>query len=112
MGRVANNLREIRVSKGWSQAKLARHLHCTDVTVSRYETGQHGMDAETILKICEIFDCTSDYLLGRSKVSVSQLTDEEEQLLVAWRRSDSRARDMVAVALAPFRQEGIEETAM
>ena len=107
-----NRIRELRESKGWTQSRLGKELNCAAMTISRYESEQHEIGGETIIKLCDIFGCTADYLLGRSPVSVSQLPEEEEQLLVAWRRSDSRARDMVAVALAPFRQEDTGKRAM
>ena len=100
-----NRLKEIRLSKGWSQAHLGKKLNCTDVTISRYETGQHGMDDEIINKLCDIFDCTADYLIGRSSTGGLQLTAEEENIVLALRQADSRAIEMVNVALAPFKQE-------
>ena len=100
-----NRLKEIRLSKGWSQAQLGKKLNCTDVTVSRYETGQHSMGDEIINKLCDIFGCTADYLLGRSSTGGLQLTPEEENIILALRRADGRAIEMVNVALAPFKQE-------
>ena len=100
-----NRLKEMRLEKGWSQAQLGKKLNCTDVTVSRYETGQHGMDDEVIVKLCDIFGCTADYLLGRSSTGGLRLTPEEENIILALRRADDRAIEMVNVALAPFKQE-------
>ena len=80
-------------------------LSTSQQTIGRYESGDIGLDVATILRLCEIFGCTADYLLGRSAVPVSQLTDEEESLLLAWRRADDRSRDIVSLTLEPFRQE-------
>lgn len=77
-------------------------MHTKYQTVGRYERGDRGIDAETICQLCDIFGCTADYLLGRSETPSPVLTPEEESLLMAWRRCDDRARDMVVVALAPF----------
>lgn len=100
-----NRLKEIRLSKGWSQAQLGKKLNCTDVTISRYETGQHSLSDEIIYKLCDIFNCTADYLIGRSPTGGLQLTPEEENVILALRQADSRAIEMVNVALAPFKQE-------
>lgn len=97
-----NRIRELRVAKGWRQEDLADRLHTKRQTVGHYETGERGIDADTINALCDIFGCTSDYLLCRSSVPDAELTPEEESLLAAWRRSDDRARDIVLVALAPF----------
>lgn len=107
-----NRIKDLRISIGISQRDLGVSLNCTDVTVSRYETGQRDIDSETICKLCEIFGCTADYLLGRSTLQTPEISDEEARLLQAYRRCDDRARDMVKLALAPFVQEvGSSETA-
>ena len=107
-----NRIKDLRVSIGLSQRDLGLSLNCTDVTVSRYETGQRDIDSETICKLCEIFGCSADYLLGRSALPTPELSEEEARLLQAYRRGDDRARDMVRLALAPFAQEaGSSETA-
>lgn len=88
------------------QSDLAKLLNCSPTTISNYEVGLRDIDSATICRLCEIFGCTADYLLGRSAVQSAELTPEEEQLLTAFRRGDDRARDMVRLALEPFREEG------
>ena len=100
-----NNLKEIRLAKGWSQEQLGKILSCADVTISRYETGKHRMDDEIINKLCNIFNCTADYLLGRKATGNIILTPEEENIILALRRADNRSIEMVNVALAPFKEE-------
>ena len=100
-----NNLKPLRLRSGISQAKLGEMLNCTDVTISRYETGQRDIDSSTICRLCDIFGCTADYLLGRSELPSAELTPAEISLLLAYRRADGRARDMVDLALEPFREK-------
>lgn len=107
-----NRIKELRLKAGMKQSELAEALNCTAMTVSRYESEQRDVDSATICRLCDVFDCTADYLLGRSAVQSAELTPEEEQLLTAFRRSDDRARDMVAVALAPFSDQRSSEKAI
>ena len=107
-----NRIRVLRLEHGMKQPDLAEKLNCTAMTVSRYERGEADPDVATICRLCEIFGCTADYLLGRSPVPTTDLSPEEESLLLAYRRSDDRARDMVAVALAPFAEESSESSAI
>lgn len=107
-----NRLREMRFKAGLNQAQLAKKLNCTDVTISRYELSQRRLDDETINKICDIFGCTSDYLLGRSDMPSTQLSKEEEDLLIAWRGADDHARRMVDLALEPFKKEDAGQKAI
>lgn len=107
-----NKIRDLRLSSGMKQSDLAKLLRCAPTAVSKYELGQLDIGSETICKLCEIFGCTADYLLGRSTLQTPEISDEEARLLQAYRRCDDRARDMVRLALAPFVQEaGSSETA-
>ena len=100
-----NRIKELRISKQMKQSDLAKLLNCSPTTVSNYEVGYRDLDSMTICRLCDIFECTADYLLGRSSTGGLQLTPEEENIILALRRADDRAIEMVHVALAPFKQE-------
>lgn len=107
-----NRIRELRIAKGMKQADIAAALNCAPTAVSKYELGQLDISSSTIRTLCQIFGVTADYLLGLSSLPSPELSEEETALLLAWRRADDRARDMVRLALQPFLQEaGSSETA-
>ena len=106
-----NKIRDLRASRGLKQSDLAKMLNCSHTAISNYETGFRDIDSVTICRLCEIFGCTADYLLGRSELPTPEISAAEARLLQAYRRADSRARDMVDLALAPFAQDGSSETA-
>lgn len=97
-----NRIKELREAAKMTQAQLGSKIQVGNTAISMYESGSRQLDPDTICKLCDIFGCTADYLLGRSETPSPVLTPEEESLLMAWRRCDDRARDMVVVALAPF----------
>ena len=66
------------------------------------------MDSETICRLCDVFGCTADYLLGRSSRPEPELTPEEEQLLSAWNAAPAEIRAIVDTALAPYKKDAIE----
>ena len=103
-----NRIKELRQARGWNQDRLAAELNTRKNTVSRYETETHGLDVETIHKLCDIFGVTADYLLGRSEVPTPELSDEEARLLTAFRAADDDTRDLVRLALRRF--SAAEET--
>lgn len=100
-----NRIKELRLLNGWRQEDLAQKLNTKRQTVARYETGERGLDVDTILRLCDIFECSADYLLGRGPIGDIKLTPEEENIILALRRADSRALEMVHVALSPFKQD-------
>lgn len=61
-----NRIKELRLKKEWRQEDLAIRMNTKQQTVARYETEKLGIDAKTICLLCDIFDCTADYLLCRS----------------------------------------------
>ncbi len=100
-----NRLRELRLANNWRQEDLAQKLNTKRQTVARYEAGERRLDLDTIQKLCDLFDCSSDYLLGRSPLRQMKLSPEEESLILAHRKADSRTKEMVRLALEPFWQE-------
>lgn len=100
-----NRIRQLRQQMGWKQEDLAIRLNTKRQTVGHYETGERGIDMETICRLCDIFNCTADYLIGRTPTGGIKLSPEEETIIIALRRADNRAIEMVNVALSPFKQD-------
>lgn len=107
-----NRIKELRKAKGWRQIDLAKLLNASQQAVGHYEIGDRDIDSETVCRLCDIFGCTADYLLCRSQLATPQLSEEEEALLQAFRRADEDRREIVRTALAPFREEPAEESAI
>lgn len=59
-------LRYLREQKKISQLKLAMDLNMNQNSISRYETGEHQADYETLIKFADYFDVSLDYLLERT----------------------------------------------
>lgn len=59
-------LRYLREQKKISQLKLAMDLNMNQNSISRYETGEHQADYETLIKFADYFDVSIDYLLERT----------------------------------------------
>lgn len=83
MASYNERLRELRSSKKLSQQELSDRLGLNRATYARYETGDTQPDFDTLKKIADFFDVSTDYLLGRSDKprSSNQLNgiDEKEQ---------------------------------
>lgn len=94
-----NRIKELRIQNAWRQQDLAARLNTNQQTVGRYETGARGLDVETIFRLCEIFDVSADYLLGRAALPSPELSEEETELVLAYRQADQDAKDMVRLAL-------------
>ena len=101
---MLNRIRELRLEKGWKQEELAALVHVKRQAIGHYETGERGIDAETICKLCDVFGCTADYLLCRSARQAPELTPAEEGLLLAYAAATPEIRAIVDAALAPYQK--------
>ena len=58
-------LRLLRKSLGLNQCDFALVFSVTQVTISYWERRIREPDFDTLCKLCDYFDVTADYLLGR-----------------------------------------------
>ena len=58
-------LRSLRISRGFSQAELARRIRCDRSYISMLENGKReGMSTRLLLSLARALECTADELLG------------------------------------------------
>ena len=65
MEKFKERLKELRIEKGLKQSELGVALNTTDDTIFSWEKGRAEPSIEMIVKICDFFDVSADYLLGR-----------------------------------------------
>lgn len=58
-------LKELRNNKGLSQAAIAERFGITQQAYANYERGTRQPDYDTLKKLADYFNVTTDYLLGR-----------------------------------------------
>ena len=59
-----NRIKELRTEKKITQEALGEKLNTSKVQISRLEKGQRKLTQDWVEKLCEVLDCSSDYLLG------------------------------------------------
>lgn len=89
MGIIGERIRRLRREKDISQEQLGKMLNVGKTTISNYETGYSSPDNETLKKLAEIFDCTTDYLLGLSDIrnpadEIANAVKDEPELADFW----------------------------
>lgn len=60
---IGDKIKLLRRKRKLTQSQLANELNVTAQAVSKWEKGLSYPDIETIIKISELFDVTTDYLL-------------------------------------------------
>ena len=71
MAKFGEILEELRQDKNLSQKELGDILHVTAGTISNYENDVHLPSSEKLVDLANIFNVTTDYLLGRCSSSLS-----------------------------------------
>lgn len=67
-----NILKQLRKEHGYTQTDLAKLIGMEQNNYSKYERGEREIGRKTIIKLCQIYNISADYLLG--------LTDEPRPL--------------------------------
>lgn len=65
-----NKFKEIRKTLGMKQATVARSLKVAQSTVSMWERGLTFPTGKMLIRVADIYGCTTDELLGRETKDV------------------------------------------
>ena len=64
MESVGERIKRLRKNIGLTQSDLAEKLNLECAAVSKYETNRVPLTQESLIKLAEIFNVSTDYLLG------------------------------------------------
>lgn len=82
-------LKDLRTKKGYTQKQVAEILKVGRATIAGYETKSIYPDYDKLIVLANLFDCSTDYLLGRNELpayfssDLINLTDRIVDLLIA-----------------------------
>lgn len=79
--RLRENIIRLRENKNMSQSELAKRMGIDNSYISKIERGTRKVSTSELDKFAEIFEVTTDYLLGRTKDPTATLNDEIDSML-------------------------------
>lgn len=88
MKKVGDNLRILRKENGYSQDQVANYLGITQSNLSKIENGERNFNMTLLDKLCLLYNCSSEYLLGE--------TDIHEKSAIAYRSEEKVDLNVVA----------------
>ena len=104
-----NRIKELRQARGWKQDELGEMIQVGKGSVSRYEAETRQLDPATIHALCDLFGCTSDYLLGRSSFRNPVITEEQAYILHTYSLLPPEIRRAVDVIMEPYAADAEEK---
>ena len=103
-------LKSLRKKCGYTQVSLAETLGVSKGTVAMWETGKRTPDFETLIRLSDLFDVRTDYILGKSNDSSSaKLSVDDIEQLGRW-ELESVYTDLMKLYLSldSFGQKDVE----
>lgn len=88
-----NTLKTLRLKEEITQAQLAKKLGITKSVISAYETGLRMPSYDILIHIAQIFNVSTDFLLGverKQEIDLSGISQEEVDALLALIRAMKR----------------------
>lgn len=79
---MQNRLKELRKERHITQEKMAELLGVSYVQYFKYEKGQTDLSTPTLIKLAEIFNCTTDEILGLPTKAVVNVFPLEKPIML------------------------------
>ena len=64
---LVNRIIDLREKRDWNQAELGRKIGLEKSAMNKIENGTRRVSTEELQKLAEVFNVTTDYLLGRNQ---------------------------------------------
>lgn len=94
---LGERLKKLRMSRTMTQEQLGKIINVTKVSISGYENGNRSPDTETLQKIADFFDVSTDYLLGRDE-RISSLDYYKNKITKEFPDIDLMFKDMESLS--------------
>lgn len=85
---IGQRIRDLRKQKRMSQTELAKSAGVSQTTVTAWETGKAEPSSSAVARLADIFNVTTDYLLGRPSKQETKKDDVElsdDDVIMTWR---------------------------
>jgi transcriptional regulator with XRE-family HTH domain len=104
---IGTRIKELRKKHGLNQTELGKIVGLSHGTLAGIESGNNNATTETIIKLCEYFKVSSDYLLFG--IETEQTISESEQEILNVLRED-KAMTNAVMEFAKVKKKAISFT--
>jgi len=68
MAFIGERARDLRLERNFSQKQISELLNVAQNTYSQWETNKKDPSTAMLKALCDILECSADYLLGRTDI--------------------------------------------
>lgn len=107
---VSSRLLELRLAKGMKQKEVSDAIGVSERAYCTYETGTRDPSTDTVVKLANLFDVSTDYLLGVSNTPSRSSNEPNLQGLLAkifFEISDETRTEFVGLLQSYIQQNNI-----
>lgn len=95
---IGESLRFLRKTHKYTQKEVAEFIHCTPQAYNNYENGIREPDAETLVRLSYLFNCSTDFLLQKHALTLEDVQKNMETILLELASMKTRAlKDSIPV---------------
>lgn len=99
-----NRLKLLREEKKLTQGDIAKILNITTAAYSYYENEKRDMTPDTILKLADYFNVSTDFLLGKSDIRKPDEQIKEEFTFAYHKEAEGLTDEEIADAIRFYKQ--------
>lgn len=112
MEKFHEKLKELRKKRGYTQSELAKYMNMRQGSYAKWETGMTEPRIESLIKLADILDTTTDFLLGKTNIDFgndSKVYEEYKELL-SQNKKEEEKKNLFSVRLKELRlQHGFSQ---
>lgn len=97
------NLKKIRQDNNLTQEELAKKINTSRSNIANYENDKNMPSIDVLEKLSKVFNCSIDYLLGKSNIS-NYDKDEQEFRFAYHKEMEGLTDEEIADALRFYKE--------
>ena len=101
---MKNRIKELRIEKNMLQSDVAKLVGKSERMIGFYENGERDPNTETLAKLSEIFDCSIDYILGKSDIRNPEQQIKDEFSFAYHKETEGLSEEEIIDALKAYKE--------
>lgn len=92
---LRKNIINLREERNWSQRQLAKYLKMDNTALNRIEKGTRKVTSDELETLSNVFNVSTDYLLGRTQIKQPESTDLDDVMSIDGKPLDEHDRKLL-----------------